>query len=148
MGATKSFENTPNAPKFISPNCLPKLKSLELRWKKASLSVGRTWDTLKFLSVSYDHTKENLTFHWSFKLGPEMNKAAQKSDNLQYNMLGRWDEWLIDQASDVTSTARSIEIVPRGGPPFLGWWLMNSRGGPPFWGCRFMKSRGGPPSGW
>ena len=27
MSADKSFENTPNAPKFISPNCLPKSKS-------------------------------------------------------------------------------------------------------------------------
>ena len=26
-----------------------------------------------------------------------------KSDNLQYNTLGRWDDRLIDQASDVTS---------------------------------------------
>ena len=27
----------------------------------------------------------------------------QKSDNLQYNMLGRWDERLLDQTSDVPS---------------------------------------------
>ena len=27
----------------------------------------------------------------------------KKSDNLQYNMLGRWDKRLIDQASDVPS---------------------------------------------
>ena len=27
-----------------------------------------------------------------------------KSDNLQYNTLGRWDKRLIDQASDVPST--------------------------------------------
>ena len=26
-----------------------------------------------------------------------------KSDNFQYNMLGRWYEWLIDQESDVPS---------------------------------------------
>jgi hypothetical protein len=28
MGADKLAENTPNAPKFICPNCLPKPKSL------------------------------------------------------------------------------------------------------------------------
>ena len=27
----------------------------------------------------------------------------QKSDNLQYDTLGRWDDRLIDQASDVSS---------------------------------------------
>ena len=30
-----------------------------------------------------------------------------KFDNLQYNRLGRWDERLIDQASDVPSTVDS-----------------------------------------
>ena len=39
MGADKSAENTPNAPKFIGPNCLPKPKSLGFWWKKASLGV-------------------------------------------------------------------------------------------------------------
>ena len=39
MGADKLFENTPNAPKFICPNCLPKSKSLGFWWKKTSLSV-------------------------------------------------------------------------------------------------------------
>ena len=28
VGANKLAENTPNAPKFICPNCLPKLKRL------------------------------------------------------------------------------------------------------------------------
>ena len=31
MGADKLAENTPNAPKFIGPNCLPKPKSLGFR---------------------------------------------------------------------------------------------------------------------
>ena len=31
MGADKAAENTPNAPKFICPNCLPKPKSLGFR---------------------------------------------------------------------------------------------------------------------
>ena len=37
MGADKSAENNPNAPKFICPNCLPKSKSLGFWQKKASL---------------------------------------------------------------------------------------------------------------
>ena len=43
MGADKSDKNTPNAQKFICPNCLPKLKSLGFRWKKASLDVRSQW---------------------------------------------------------------------------------------------------------
>ena len=31
------------------------------------------------------------------------NSCDVKSDNLQFNMLGRWDNRLIDQASDVQS---------------------------------------------
>ena len=75
-----------------------------------------------------------------------------------------------DQAS--WYDARSIEIIPRGRPPFLGWlcgymlmnsrdrtpsswwnlkadplWLMNSRYGPIFGGCMLMNSKGRPPFG-
>ena len=39
MGADKLAENTPNAPKLICPNCLPKPKSLGLWWKKSF--IGR-----------------------------------------------------------------------------------------------------------
>ena len=34
MGADKLSENTPNAPKFICPNCLPKSKSFGISMKK------------------------------------------------------------------------------------------------------------------
>ena len=34
MGADKLTESTPNAPKFICPNRLPKPKSLVFRWKR------------------------------------------------------------------------------------------------------------------
>ena len=34
---------------------------------------------------------------------PEQRNQQQKSDNLQYNTLGCWDERLIDQVSDVPS---------------------------------------------
>ena len=39
MGANKSAENTPNAPEFIWPICLPKPKNSGFQWKKASLGV-------------------------------------------------------------------------------------------------------------
>ena len=37
MGADKSAENTPNAPKIVGPICLPKPKSLRFLKKKLSL---------------------------------------------------------------------------------------------------------------
>ena len=43
MGADSLAENTPNAPKFICPICLPKPKSLGFQWKKASLGVCSPW---------------------------------------------------------------------------------------------------------
>ena len=43
IGAYKSAENTPNVQKFIGPNCLPKPKSLEFWWEKASLGVRSPW---------------------------------------------------------------------------------------------------------
>ena len=39
MGSDSSAENTQNAPKLFFPICLPKPKSLEFQWKKASLGV-------------------------------------------------------------------------------------------------------------
>ena len=54
MGADKLAENTPNAPKFICPNCLPKPKSLEFWWKKASLGVRSLWlKSWKFMIRSF-----------------------------------------------------------------------------------------------
>ena len=38
-----SAENTPNAPEFICPICLPKPKSSGFQWKKASLCVRSPW---------------------------------------------------------------------------------------------------------
>ena len=43
MGADKSTQNTPNAPKFICSICLLKPKSSGLEWKKASLGVRSPW---------------------------------------------------------------------------------------------------------
>ena len=36
-------KNTPNAPEFICPNCLPKTKSSGFQWKKTSLGVRSPW---------------------------------------------------------------------------------------------------------
>jgi len=43
MGADKSAENTPNAPKIFGPICLPKPKSLRFSKKKLSLGVRSSW---------------------------------------------------------------------------------------------------------
>ena len=39
MGVDSLAENTQNGPEFICPICLPKPKSSEFQWKKASLGV-------------------------------------------------------------------------------------------------------------
>ena len=39
MVADSSAENTPNAPEFVCPICLPKTKSSGLQWEKASLGI-------------------------------------------------------------------------------------------------------------
>ena len=41
MGADKLAENTPNAPKLICPNCLPKIKKLRISVKKGF--IGCPW---------------------------------------------------------------------------------------------------------
>ena len=43
MGADSLAENTPNAPEFICPICMPKPKSSGFQWKKASLGVRSPW---------------------------------------------------------------------------------------------------------
>ena len=35
---------------------------------------------------------------------PEMQQKVKKSDNLQYNMVGRWDDGMIDPSSDSPMT--------------------------------------------
>ena len=60
MGADKSAENTPNAPKFICPICLPKPKSLEFWWKKASLGVRSP-----YWSISYGVLASIMLFMWT-----------------------------------------------------------------------------------
>ena len=43
IGADSLAENTPNAPEFICPICLPKPKSSEFQWKTASFGVHSPW---------------------------------------------------------------------------------------------------------
>ena len=43
MGADSLAENTPNAPEFICPICLPKPKSSGFQCKKASLGFRSPW---------------------------------------------------------------------------------------------------------
>ena len=42
-----------------------------------------------------------VEMYFSWQLGPSPCARVLKSDNLQYNTLGRWNDRLIDQASDV-----------------------------------------------
>ena len=49
--AYNSAENTPNAPKFISPICLSKPKSLGYHWKKASSGIRSQYE--KLLRANY-----------------------------------------------------------------------------------------------
>ena len=73
MGAEKSAENTPNAAKIISPNCLPKPQKLGFHGKKASLGVRSPWFEIMtgfvsfdiefgFLSIEFILVKSNLGF--------------------------------------------------------------------------------------
>ena len=43
VGEDKLAKNTPNAPKYICPNCLSKLQILGFPWKKALLGVRSAW---------------------------------------------------------------------------------------------------------
>ena len=68
---------------------------------------GKFQDHFIFLIHFFKHFIYELTFivysrqQTTFTF--EYVDFVQKSDNLQYGSLGRWDKWLIDQASDVSS---------------------------------------------
>ena len=71
MGADKSAENTPNAPKLICPICLPKPKRSGFQWKKASLGVHSPWqwacDCLIWRNLSHKN-KNMMAGHFSHLL--------------------------------------------------------------------------------
>ena len=60
MGAHEKAENTPNAPKFIFPNFLPKSKSLGFRWKKGF--IGRPISHITRISRNFQLTDSGNSF--------------------------------------------------------------------------------------
>ena len=65
--------------------------------KSRGPSRSRSEDTL------HQTTSEKRLPNLHGKSNSQQKNTGLKSDNLQYNMLGRWNEQLIDQASDVPS---------------------------------------------
>ena len=53
MGADELAKNTPNAPKLICPNCLPKPKNLGFQWKKASLVLSPWGDCKNIHEIKF-----------------------------------------------------------------------------------------------
>ena len=69
MGSDSSAENTPNAPEFICPNCLPKPKSSGFQWKKAPLGVRSPCFKCTEINLSSSFNKKQQTklCFWSFE---------------------------------------------------------------------------------
>ena len=65
--------------------------------KSRGPSRSRSEDTL------HQTTSEKRLPNLHGKSNSQQKNTGLKCDNLQYNMLSRWDEQLIDQASDVPS---------------------------------------------
>ena len=106
--------------------CIPRTRTFRVYEKESNLSTFTNWaqskviiesfvshltKNMKSASVCVSHFKLIRGFknqYWlsSFGLlGKKLSshRVVLKSDNLQYNTLGRWDDRLIDQASDVPS---------------------------------------------
>ena len=92
--------------KWLKPHFMKIMKLVIVRATKpfnycilvrTKFKLRRTLETIRF--------RESKIFLWQIVIyakGHIISKQIiMKSDNLQYNMLGRWDERLIDQASDV-----------------------------------------------
>ena len=79
-------------------------------------------------------------FFWQSRNGGEFTQfvSETKSWNSEDHESWNHEMWGSPVLLNQQNTVKSIEIVPRGEPPF---WLMESL----FW---LMKSRGGPPFGW
>ena len=89
---------------------------------------------------------------WPWWLVPAINRTARHTSQANMGSRDIHKPVLVISFHDFQllkhwHTARSIEIVPRGGPLIFRLMLMNSRGGPPFGGCMWMNSRGIPPFG-
>ena len=72
MGADKLAENTPNAQKFMCPNCMSKPKSLGFRWKRLHwASVVRVWMHVQSGEALLRHNNVHKTEtqnRWSYDL--------------------------------------------------------------------------------
>ena len=85
MGVDKLANNTPNAPKFICPNCLSKPKNLRFLWKKASLGVCSPCTTRFPASSSWDHINnhnnllQRKKMHFLFCKKHSFYKCSQSS---------------------------------------------------------------------
>ena len=73
MGADGWAENTPNAPEFICPICLPKPKSSGFQWKKASSVVHSPWITWMLLCLVTKHVFLQLDL--GYMIGGDRNYA-------------------------------------------------------------------------
>ena len=77
MSADKSAENTPNAPKFIYPNCLPKPKVWNFDEKRrhwasvvrvfSDSMIQRNWDGLRH-NLQEDISEDQLNYQVDFVL--------------------------------------------------------------------------------
>ena len=70
-----------------------------------------------FLSLVQQNAKVSEMFceitYWCFYItqwSPKFLFKALKSDNLRYNTLGRWDDRLIDQVSDVPNIIFKLAV--------------------------------------
>jgi hypothetical protein len=66
MGADSLAKNTQNAPEFICPICLPKPKSLEFWWKKASLGIRSPC-----LNASFENEEAQICIVLYFMIWPD-----------------------------------------------------------------------------
>ena len=87
MGADKSGENTPNAPTFICPNCLPKPKSLEMKKRLDWASIVRALFQSEILFMfgnlfSKKQNRENYLAAWGKKSETEPSVLSLSSLNL------------------------------------------------------------------
>ena len=80
MVADSLAENTPNAPEFVCPICLPKTKSSGFQWKKASLGVRGSGKAGK-IQAQFMHWVQLMQVNVSentIPLAYEMSSSRQK----------------------------------------------------------------------
>ena len=106
--------------------CIPRTRTFRVYEKESNLSTFTNWAQSKVIIESFvshltkiwnrllcvwvisnssEALRINIGYHHSGCLEKKLSshRVVLKSDNLQYNTLGRWDDRLIDQATDVPS---------------------------------------------